>query len=172
VTADHGEEFGEHGIYLHGNSLYLASLEVPLIIRQPGRVPAGQSVEAATSLRDLAATITDLAGIRDSSLPGRSLARFWNGAADSTSRDTLLMELNFSPRLPPGLPISLGSMRSVLLEDHRLIRNGDGTEEMYDFFGDPAEKSNLAPEPASQDLLTRLRGALQAKVPARRPAQR
>src|SRR5262249_30983432 len=43
ITSDHGEEFGEHGLLDHGNSLYLASVHVPLVIHFPGRVPAGQS---------------------------------------------------------------------------------------------------------------------------------
>ena len=46
ITADHGEEFGERGLYFHGNSLYRASLEVPLLLRLPGVVPASRSIGA------------------------------------------------------------------------------------------------------------------------------
>jgi arylsulfatase A-like enzyme len=75
VTSDHGEEFGEHGVYFHGNSLYRASLEVPLLLRYPGVVPAGQAIVVPVSLRDLAATVLELAGA-PAELPGRSLARY------------------------------------------------------------------------------------------------
>ena len=32
ITADHGEEFGEHRVFDHGNSLYFPSVHVPLLI--------------------------------------------------------------------------------------------------------------------------------------------
>ncbi|HEX7025403.1 MAG TPA: sulfatase, partial [Gemmatimonadales bacterium] len=41
VAGDHGEEFFEHGLMGHGNSLYAPSVRVPLIVVWPGRVPAG-----------------------------------------------------------------------------------------------------------------------------------
>ena len=43
VTSDHGEQFGEHGLRLHANSLYLPLLHVPLVIRYPARVTQGAS---------------------------------------------------------------------------------------------------------------------------------
>jgi len=76
VTSDHGEQFGEHGLRGHANSLYLPVLEVPLMLRYPARVPAGRRVTQAVSLRDLPATILDLAGAGGVAplLPGTSLA--------------------------------------------------------------------------------------------------
>src|SRR5262249_41859319 len=39
VTADHGEEFGEHGLFAHGISLFEPAIRVPLVVRLPdGRV--------------------------------------------------------------------------------------------------------------------------------------
>lgn len=35
ITSDHGEQFGEHGLLTHGNSLYLPLLHVPLLISYP-----------------------------------------------------------------------------------------------------------------------------------------
>ena len=35
VTADHGEQFGEHGEYGHGRTLYQEEVHVPLLIRFP-----------------------------------------------------------------------------------------------------------------------------------------
>ncbi|MCY3968591.1 MAG: sulfatase [Acidobacteria bacterium] len=37
VTSDHGEEFGENGQVLHGNSLHRVLIEVPLIVKLPAR---------------------------------------------------------------------------------------------------------------------------------------
>ena len=73
ITSDHGEEFGEHGLFDHGNSLYRQAMQVPLVVRYPARLPAGGRVGTPVSLRDLPATILDLAGIRGGpAFPGRS----------------------------------------------------------------------------------------------------
>ena len=37
LVGDHGEQFGEHGLFLHGNSLYIQLLHVPLLVRPPER---------------------------------------------------------------------------------------------------------------------------------------
>lgn len=62
ITADHGEEFLEHGNYVH-KSPHVEVREVPLVVVWPGRVPAGCVVDARVSLMDLAPTILDLAGL-------------------------------------------------------------------------------------------------------------
>lgn len=62
VTADHGEEFGEHGGFLHRQP-YAEVREVPLLMIWPGRLPRGAAVEAPVGLVDLAPTILDLAGL-------------------------------------------------------------------------------------------------------------
>ena len=42
VTADHGDMFGEHGKWTHGNCLYEDVLRIPLLMRYPGVVPGRQ----------------------------------------------------------------------------------------------------------------------------------
>lgn len=61
VTADHGEEFGEHGGFFHGQKLYEEVIRVPLIIA--GGQAVNHHVESQVSLLDLAPTILDLSGI-------------------------------------------------------------------------------------------------------------
>ena len=39
VSADHGEEFGEHGQWRHGYDLYQEVVHVPLMVRAPGLAP-------------------------------------------------------------------------------------------------------------------------------------
>jgi hypothetical protein len=51
VTSDHGEAFGEHGLYLHDASVYDTHLHVPLWVRHPGR--AAEVVDDVVSTRDL-----------------------------------------------------------------------------------------------------------------------
>jgi len=162
VVSDHGEEFGEHGVYFHGNSLYRASIQVPLMVVLPGKVPAGQVVDHPVSLRDLAATIVSLTGAEQSPFPGKSLERFWGAERGTQPSDSLLSELNFTARLPANTPISRGPMKSLILDGSRLIRNGDGVNELYDFESDTLEARNLAGDSSSAVTLVRLNEALGA----------
>jgi hypothetical protein len=54
VTADHGEEIGEHKLVGHGRSLYREELHVPLLMARPGSVPAGKDRRCRGALRRLA----------------------------------------------------------------------------------------------------------------------
>ncbi|MEO8294437.1 MAG: sulfatase [Gemmatimonadota bacterium] len=168
ITADHGEQFGEHAIMGHGNSLYLPLLHVPLFIRYPHSVPAGQHVTSPASLRDLSATLLDLAEAGNTrGIPGRSLARFWRrDTTYAASTDTLLMEVDYNPRLPKGAPIDRGSMRAVVLDTLHYIANGDHSEELYNYSADPIERNNMAGTPAGASDVTRHRGALKAIIPS------
>ncbi len=65
VTADHGEEFLEHGDVLHGRTMYDEVLRVPLIVAGPG-IPKGHTVHAIAQLSDVFATVLALAGTTDS----------------------------------------------------------------------------------------------------------
>ena len=98
ITADHGEHFGEHaGLFGHRYTLYSQEIRVPLLVIAPGRVPKGKVVSAPASLRDLPATVVDLAGLGpESSFPGRSLARRWAPAraGDSLTADPVFAEFD------------------------------------------------------------------------------
>lgn len=147
ITSDHGEEFGEHGLMGHGNSLYRPSLQVPLLLWRRGAIPGNVRVDAAVSLRDLAATIMEqVDGAPSSAVPGRSLARFWTAGDNArvSGGDTLVAEVAFTPRLPEWYPVSKGNMKSVAFAGLRYIRNGDGRPELYDFNTDIMEQRDLA----------------------------
>lgn len=59
VTADHGEEFWDHGRFFHGQSLFEELLHVPLIVRLPGEGPRGRTIERPVRSIDLAPSILD-----------------------------------------------------------------------------------------------------------------
>ncbi len=160
VTSDHGEEFGEHGVMRHGNSLYRPSVHVPLLIIYPGKVPAGERVATPVSLRDLPATILDLAGVPRHRLPGRSLARLWRTPAGRELADTIIAEVRSAERLNDSYPVSKGHMQSLVAGGWRYIRNGDGREELYDFERDPAERTDLAAMPDQRPVLTAFRATV------------
>ena len=88
ITSDHGEAFYEHGTFLHGNSLYLEEIAVPLVILAPD-APAGRVVTQPVSLRDLPATVIDQSGLSTGSpFPGRSLAAYWQLPAEHKASDS------------------------------------------------------------------------------------
>ena len=63
ITADHGEEFFEHGTKYHAKNLYQEVLRVPLIIAAPGTIEAESSVPSQVRSIDLAPTILEIAGL-------------------------------------------------------------------------------------------------------------
>jgi len=61
VTGDHGESFWDDGRFAHTSLLSQAQLQVPLIIRLPGKAP--RRIEFVTSHMDVMPTLLDAAGI-------------------------------------------------------------------------------------------------------------
>jgi arylsulfatase A-like enzyme len=174
VTADHGEEFAEHGLVDHGNSLYRLSVQVPLVIRFDGQVPAGRRVTTPVSLRNVAATILELIKTDGAALPGRSLARFWAGG--DTSPDTIVTGIREVENKPAWYPASQGDLNSVAFDGWRYIRNeGNGAEELFEFENDILERWNLIGSTRGDALLPRYRAAvasLKASAPESRLAGR
>ena len=165
ITSDHGEEFGEHRMFGHGNSLYLTSLHVPLMISLPGRIPGATRVHTPVSLRDLPATIADVLSFTDGArFPGASLARYWNGGGMAADEEPLLSELNHTTGQPEWFPVSKGNMKSLLFRGLRYIKNGDGSEELYDFYKDPLETNNLVSSDAHGAFLIEFRALLDQSV--------
>jgi arylsulfatase A-like enzyme len=62
VTADHGEEFDDHGYFEHGHHVWQALVHVPLLVRPPGGVTTPQKIDAAASIADVYPTLVGWAG--------------------------------------------------------------------------------------------------------------
>ncbi|HSA54620.1 MAG TPA: sulfatase [Gemmatimonadaceae bacterium] len=146
VTSDHGEEFMEHGVMTHGNTLYGPSLHVPLVFMLPGSTARGRRVPEAVSLRDVPATILDVLGMPSGSMPGRSLRPFWEGEGDGLMdppREPLLARLTGRSFRPQHYPVAHGDMESILSDGWHYIRRGDGKIELYRIQADPWEMTEL-----------------------------
>ena len=63
VTSDHGEEFFEHGGWIHDQSVYEELLRVPLMIRFPKAAHAGKTSDMFVQHHDLAAAILEMAQV-------------------------------------------------------------------------------------------------------------
>jgi arylsulfatase A-like enzyme len=156
VTADHGEEFWEHGAFEHGHSLYDELVRVPLILA-PGEAPERPSVvDAPVRTLDLMPTVFALLGLPPvPAFEGQSLLPI--RAEDRAAR-------------PLVLDSTLYGHDKVALrtERHKLILDRDPRAarplELYDWTADPLEQRDLAAaEPA---LAARLRAELEARLAA------
>jgi arylsulfatase A-like enzyme len=171
VTSDHGEQLGEHSLFNHNNSLYMPLLHVPLLVRDPREAPVRERVDQVVSLRNLAATVLDLAGVSSSGgIQGQSLGRFWREGDEEGSgepalwaADTAFATLNRGTVERPWYPVGWGATMFSLVDSvHHYVLNGDGTEELYDLETDPGEEVDLARDPARRDSLERLRALIRS----------
>jgi arylsulfatase A-like enzyme len=62
ILGDHGEAFGEHGVVMHGQSMFEEETAIPLILAGPG-IPAGKVDDRLASMLDIAPTLTEYAGL-------------------------------------------------------------------------------------------------------------
>jgi arylsulfatase A-like enzyme len=164
ITADHGEQFGEHNLLEHGNSLYLPLLQVPFVLTYPGRIPAGRRLSRPVSLMNIAATILDLAGLSDrSDIPGLSMSRFFSSEPGSQDRENspIYSMVDQGHQYPAWYPSMKGSMKSIIRDNKHFIKNyGDGREELYDLDTDPEEVNDLASSGGYQDEISSFRSLL------------
>ncbi|MEZ6194149.1 MAG: sulfatase [Planctomycetota bacterium] len=138
VSADHGEEFGEHGLTFHGRQLFDESIRVPLIIAGPG-VPTGVC-DDPVSLIDLAPTLDEIFETGDAEAPplsGRSLLPFPAGVRDPDRRDAVAAEM-------PGVKQSM-RQRALIARDRKTVLNFERkTLHRFDLRADPGERVNVA----------------------------
>jgi arylsulfatase A-like enzyme len=152
VTADHGEELGDHHHWSHGYTLHREVLHVPLVLSAPGLDGRGGTVvRTPVSLVDASPTLADLAGLDPApgSLDGRHLL-------DAISGRTM-----FASTSACGLPTRYAVFdgRYAYLRFDRdaagdrppgsaaaqwLIHADPPAEALYDLQADPLERENLA----------------------------
>ena len=132
LTADHGEEFLDHGGFEHGHTLYDELVHVPLIIRAAGQ-PRGQSVPEIVAHVDLVPTLCDLAGVaQDPMFAGKSLVGLMAGQPGHDR--PVVFEGNFWG--PP--------LRGWLQGGYKLILRPDAPAQLFDLANDPHELHDLA----------------------------
>ncbi len=68
IAADHGEEFGEHGDWMHGHTLYQETIKIPLIIWYPKIRRSQKRSNELAGLVDIKPTILNIVGIKQSEI--------------------------------------------------------------------------------------------------------
>jgi hypothetical protein len=132
--ADHGEEFLDHGHWLHGRSLFDELIRVPLLVKLPGNRGAGTRVSEQVQGLDVVPTVLEAMGLplpRD--LGGQPLQRTLAGG--STPRPALA-EVSHRGFVAHG----------VRTEGDKYVRrfSPDDDELYFDLIRDPGEKESIA----------------------------
>jgi arylsulfatase A-like enzyme len=141
VTADHGDAFGEHGIYSDHVCADECIHHVPLVVRWPGCAPAGAANDGLHYTQDVAATLCDMvhAGT-PGGWDGRSFERQVEGQPGG-GRDELVWSHGLYT-----------VQRAIRTDRHLLVRTYDDhgyrfdPVELYDMETDPYQTRNLAEE--------------------------
>jgi arylsulfatase A-like enzyme len=167
ITADHGQQFGDHGYFGHtGFNLYGELLHVPLIIIGPG-LPS-QVINQQVSLLDLAPTILDLVGIeKPNTFLGDSLLGLMKGTETKGSKLGAISETDVPPdgRRLWGTHQRMNPNRRLVsfrTGKWKYIYTEGGQDELYCLETDPGERENLID--AEPEIATELRANIAAHI--------
>ncbi len=136
ISADHGEAFGEHGMYRHAFELWEPLVRVPLIVMGPGIKPL--RIDALRSQIDFGPTIMDFMGkSRLQTFQGQSLVAEITGKERAEPRAHIELELTEDTNNP--------ERRALIAGDYKLqVRGYDEAFLLFNIKDDPGEEHNLA----------------------------
>ncbi len=180
ITADHGEDLGEHGRLSHGQTLYETATRVPLLILVPGQSERVDVYEVV-SLMDVAPTMLTLLDIPlPSDWEGQSLVATMERAAHPWHPRTLWWTLREAWAAEPRVAsenlltkdLTGGHdplhRAAIVLGWHKAVARTDGTRAYYDLQTDPGETKPDALSPAARAVLdTALGRLIERPAPAR-----
>ena len=157
-TSDHGEAFGNHNLFGHGNSLFEETLHVPLLFHWPGRIPP-RRIPGVVGLSQLPATLSQM--LRPGSkplFPGQSLAAVLKGANAEAGNFPVYADLR-PGRFQGGpdfYPNSREGWSSLITDQWHLLLSDSGKTALYAWREDPDENHDLARDPAARQVLEQL----------------
>jgi arylsulfatase A-like enzyme len=137
VASDHGEGFGEHGVYLHDASVHETHLQVPLFIHHPEVPPA--VVDDVVSTRDLFGL---LRAVGEGRGPGGTIL----DGAYRRAHPVALAEHFHYPHVPDMHPSYRHDLVAAIVGARKVIVRGERVEH-FDLEADPDEQA-----PALQPL--------------------
>jgi len=162
VTADHGEAFGERGVWGHGFCLNDCLTRVPLIMRHPKYWSPETRSKALVQLHDLHQLCTSVSETGDPDLQQypncltQASNASWRGrefvySEFARQSKTLQFMQGYNPTFNPGLwDYDMWAVRS---KDSRYIEYGEAVQEFYDLGHDPLEMTPCT-DPAPTVLST------------------
>ena len=150
LTADHGENFGEHGFYFqHGASLYETSLKVPLILKIPNKKIINKKIDAKIQVLDIMPTVLDVLSIPlVDNIEGKSLLPLIDEKVSSI-RDFVFTE-SIEEHFPGNKRVYMkgveGKWRTMIVGDWKIIyipHPEKNIFELYNIKNDRSENLNL-----------------------------
>jgi arylsulfatase A-like enzyme len=157
-TSDHGEMLGSHGYRGNKRWPYDASLRVPLLVRHPGRIAGGSTLERPVGTPDLYPTLVELAGLTPPpGLDGRSAASALR-TGDESGRD------EYAYCSMPYAYVPWPGWRALRSARHMYARTQDGPWLLYDMDGDPWEMRNRVDDAASAGSVAEMDAALSRRM--------
>ncbi|MHB0858579.1 MAG: sulfatase family protein [Anaerolineae bacterium] len=150
INSDHGETLYDHDCYFDHHGMYDQTLHVPLILRYPGRIPAGQRVGGYTQHIDLVPTLLELAEIEsDIAFDGQNLMPLVRGEAASNRSEYYITECTWMRK--HGWRTPEWKLIVALEPDF----HGKPEVELYNLVQDPGELDNVAER--EPDVVTTLK---------------
>lgn len=169
ITADHGEHFGEHGLYSHVASLYEPIIHIPLIIKYPGDYKDQNRVSELVQLTDIYPTVLSAIGF-DRKVLGNVEGQSLFGRDNKTKYHEYIIA-EWEGRIPEyvsrrikdsnGDPIiSLFKEPIAMIREgkYKYILHAHGREELYDLSKDKSEIHNIKEE--KKEITERLKQKL------------
>ncbi|MBV9455243.1 MAG: LTA synthase family protein, partial [Rubrobacter sp.] len=135
---DRGEGFGEHGRFMHGDTIWEEGLRIPLIIHAPGWFTNGEQARGLSSETDILPTVLEMLGyeVKDGEYAGYSLLH-------PLPEDRTLRFSCITNRMC--LASIKGSEKYIYHYDHQ-------PEEVFDLSEDPLEEHNIASLYSKEEL--------------------
>ena len=163
LNGDHGETLYDHECWFDHHGIYDTTLHVPLILRYPGKVPAGQRVSGYTQHKDLVPTILELAGIETKrSFDGNSVLPLISGTEISHESEIYITECTWMRK--HGWRTPEWKLIVALEPDFHFKPE----IELYNLVQDPDENNNLAE--SEPEMVALLKGRMDAWIAKREAA--
>lgn len=160
INGDHGETLYDHECWFDHHGIYDTVLHVPLIVRYPGKVPAGRRVSGFSQHKDLVPTLLALAEI-ETEIPfdGESLVPLMTGEESSHESSFYITECTWMRK--HGWRTAEWKLIVALEPDFHF----KPTVELYHLPTDPDENINLAAE--KPEVVAFLQSQMEAYIAAR-----
>ncbi len=157
-ASDHGEQLGAHGMWWK-HTFYEDSVKVPMILRWPSTLPAGERREQVVNLIDLTATMLEAAGAP--ALPDADGISFLNVArsADAPWIDCAFSEYCHGSRFDWGIA-GTSQNRMIRQGRYKLIYYHGFAPQLFDLEEDPLEEFDLAGDSAHASIVKQLTEAV------------
>lgn len=165
LTADHGEGFGEHGVFLHAHHLYDEIVRAPMVVKAPTMNKRGGYSPAMSQAIDLFPTIANALGVQTpKELAGKDLFQVMQNANGKDAQRSIIAEFtnfgirrrmirNLNDKVVWQLPADEAQFLQTVKRKALLpsVNFDHETFKLYDMAKDPHERTDLYTDAALEE---------------------